>query len=98
MNGARRRDFDQRVVALEYNPRRMKAPVVSLRGSGETANAMLRMARRYGISVVDNGHLVDDLDALELEECVPHQLYDEVAEVFVHLKGSHKPYSYCRKR
>ncbi len=66
-------------VALEYGLR--ETPVVSAKGTGELAEAIIAEARRQGVHVAEDRALVAALSRLDLEQEIPRDLYVAVAVV-----------------
>lgn len=82
-------DSDRLAVALEYNRGKGTAPQVAAKGSRIWAEKIVEAARRHGVPVVRNAPLAHALDALEVGEEIPEELYETVAEVlhFVYSLG-----------
>lgn len=72
-----------RAIALSYEPGSMNAPQVCASGLRETAKRIESAARRYGVPVVKNRGLAEQLAELECREEIPSGLYDPVAELLV---------------
>jgi len=68
-------------VALEYEAGTRTAPVVVAKGRGVIAEKILEIARENGITIEANPMLVEALSGVELDEQVPRELYEAVAEV-----------------
>ncbi len=66
-------------VALAYG--RRDAPVVTAKGSGELAEAIIAEARKQGVHVAEDRELVAALSRLDLEQEIPRDLYVAVAVV-----------------
>ena len=66
-------------VALAYGHR--DAPVVTAKGSGELAEAIIAEARKQGVHVAEDRELVAALSRLDLEQEIPRDLYVAVAVV-----------------
>lgn len=71
----------KRAVALRYIAERDRAPKVVAKGAGAVAEALLRLAGDEGVATVVNQPLVDALMQLELDDVIPAELYQAVAEV-----------------
>ena len=71
----------KRAVALRYIAERDRAPKVVAKGAGAVAEALLRIADDEGVDTVVNQPLVDALMQLELDDVIPAELYQAVAEV-----------------
>ena len=68
-------------VALEYEAGTRTAPVVVAKGRGVIAEKILEIARENGITIEANPMLVEALSGVELDEQIPRELYEAVAEV-----------------
>jgi len=68
-------------VALEYEIGTRDAPRVTAKGYGEIAEQIIATAREHDIVIESNPHLVEALSGLELDESIPMELYEAVAEV-----------------
>lgn len=71
----------KKAVALRYSPDQIAAPVVVAKGKGEVAETILQKAREYGVPVQENASLVEVLSQLDLEQQIPPDLYQLVAEI-----------------
>lgn len=69
-------------AALKYSPESKDAPHVAAKGSGMTANRILEKAEENNIPVIEDASLVELLSAVELNEKIPEELFEAVAEVF----------------
>jgi flagellar biosynthesis protein len=67
-------------VALEYEGGRT-APVVVAKGRGEIAEKIMAVAKEHGITIEANPMLAEALSGVELDEHIPRELYEAVAEV-----------------
>jgi flagellar biosynthetic protein FlhB len=68
-------------VALRYDAEQMDAPRVVARGRHQLAAQIRRIARQHGVPIVRNVPLASALVDLELDEEIPAELYEAVAEV-----------------
>jgi flagellar biosynthesis protein len=71
----------KKAVALKYEPERSAAPTVVAKGQGVIAEQILRRAQEHGIPVQEDTSLVEVLSKLDLEQQIPPELYQLVAEV-----------------
>ncbi|MCD1257837.1 EscU/YscU/HrcU family type III secretion system export apparatus switch protein [Paenibacillus athensensis] len=71
----------KKAVALRYAPEQQKAPMVIAKGKGHMADTILQKAKEHGIPVQEDASLVEVLSKLELEQEIPPELYQLVAEV-----------------
>ena len=73
-------------VALRYRPDKDPAPVVLAKGVDEVAARIVRKAEECKIAIVENVPLARALYAsTELNQEIPQELYNAVAEVLVYL-------------
>jgi flagellar biosynthesis protein len=68
-------------VALDYEIGTRTAPVVVAKGRGHIAEKILEIARENGIVIETNPMLVEALSGVELDDHIPRELYEAVAEV-----------------
>ena len=68
-------------VALEYEAGTQTAPVVVAKGRGEIAERILTVAKEHGITIEANPMLAEALSGVELDDHIPRELYEAVAEV-----------------
>jgi flagellar biosynthesis protein len=78
-----------RVAALRYDAPTDRAPKLVARGEGHVAERILAMAREHGIPVHEDRELVDVLSALDLEDDIPLEVYQVVAEILAFLYRAH---------
>jgi flagellar biosynthesis protein len=72
----------KRAVALSYDQVGADAPVVTAKGRGETAEKMIEAANKHHIPIQEDSTLVNLLGKLDINEKIPQELYQAVAEVF----------------
>lgn len=70
-----------KAVALRYLPHEDNAPRVTAKGVGKVAEEILQVASERGIPVQQDASLVSVLSQLELNEQIPEELYQVVAEI-----------------
>jgi len=73
----------QLAVAVEYDQDELGVPLVSAVGKLKMAEMITRVARRYGVPVKANRELATKLAALESNQFIPEDMYQDVAELFV---------------
>jgi flagellar biosynthesis protein len=71
----------RKAVALSYQPEAHTAPRLVAKGTGEVADRILKTAGEHGVSIREDASLVEVLSKLELQEEIPAELYQVVAEV-----------------
>ncbi len=69
-------------VALSYDDHQMVAPTVVAKGKGDTAERILAQAKAHGIPVQEDETLVELLGKLNMNQQIPEELFQVVAEVF----------------
>ncbi len=74
-----------RAVALRYTADEMAAPQVVAKGRGELAERILAISAEADIPVVEDGDLVELLEAVELLDEIPTELFTAVAETLAFL-------------
>jgi flagellar biosynthesis protein len=72
----------KQAVALRYRPDMDDAPIVTAKGSRETARKIIEVAKSHGIPVQEDETLITLLMNLDLGEAIPPELYQVVAEIF----------------
>lgn len=73
----------KKAVALRYDQTKDNAPKVIASGKGQIANKIIQMAEKSGVPVYEDKALVEMLSCLELNEEIPIELYEIVAEILV---------------
>jgi flagellar biosynthesis protein FlhB len=68
-------------VALQYDETSMNAPQIVAKGEMLMAQRIVRIAKRHNVPVIQNVPLARSLFPLELDEEVPEELYQAVAEI-----------------
>ncbi|MDZ5711704.1 EscU/YscU/HrcU family type III secretion system export apparatus switch protein [Jeotgalibacillus haloalkalitolerans] len=68
-------------VALTYT-NDSPAPVVSAKGKGKIAESIIEQAKAHHVPIQQDESLVELLGQLDLNETIPDELYQAVAEVF----------------
>lgn len=69
-------------IALTYKPDSENAPVVLAKGKGKIAENILKKAQENHIPIQEDPSLVSLLGQLDINESIPEELYQAVAEVF----------------
>jgi flagellar biosynthetic protein FlhB len=68
-------------VALQYEEERMNAPRVVAKGETFLAKKIIEIAKSHDVPVIRNIPLARSLFTLEVEEEIPEELYETVAEI-----------------
>jgi flagellar biosynthetic protein FlhB len=73
-------------IALEYDEASKSAPVIAAKGMGLYAEQLKEIAKTHHVPLVRNIPLAQALNRLEIDDEIPEDLYQAVAEVlsFVH--------------
>lgn len=69
-------------VALKYDVETTTAPVVVARGKGQIADNILQKAKDHDVPIQEDPTLVQLLGELDINDSIPENLYNAVAEVF----------------
>lgn len=69
-------------IALSYEPNENSGPRVIAKGKGKIAENILEKANLNDIPVYEDPNLIELLGQLDLNEAIPEDLYQAVAEVF----------------
>lgn len=80
MNG--KKYVRKEAIALNYNPDNNNSPKVIAKGKGKIADNIVEKAVQSDIPVYEDKNLVELLGKLDLNEAIPEELYEVVAEVF----------------
>lgn len=79
-------------IALSYQPNGSAGPKVLAKGKGKIAENILEQAFIHDVPIHEDPNLVELLGQLDLNETIPEELYQAVAEVFAfiyHLDREH---------
>lgn len=79
-------------VAIKYNDSEEEVPMLIAKGVGMAAKNIIGEASNLGIPIIRNVPLARDLQWLDLNEEIPHHLYDSVAEVLLFVHELNKKY------
>lgn len=72
---------DHIAVALQYDEEEMEAPRVVAKGEHAIAKQIIDVARAHGVPIVRDVALARALRELEIDEEIPEDLYEAVAEI-----------------
>ncbi|MEB3101184.1 EscU/YscU/HrcU family type III secretion system export apparatus switch protein [Ferviditalea candida] len=70
-----------KAVALRYVQEQQEAPIVTAKGKGLVAQKIIERAQASGVPVQENASLVEVLSKLDIDQQIPPELYQLVAEV-----------------
>ncbi|MFD2612983.1 EscU/YscU/HrcU family type III secretion system export apparatus switch protein [Paenibacillus gansuensis] len=77
-----------KAVALKYMPGTQQAPTVTAKGSGRVAEAILEKAKEHGVPIQEDASLVEVLSKIEVDQQIPPELYQLVAEILSYVYRS----------
>lgn len=69
-------------IALNYNPQDSTGPKITAKGKGKIAENILEKAKEHDVPIYEDPNLVQLLGQLDMNESIPEELYQAVAEVF----------------
>lgn len=69
-------------VALSYDAIKHSAPKIAAKGKGKVAENIIKIAQEQNIPIQADPTLVDLLSQLKINETIPEELYQVVAEIF----------------
>jgi len=69
-------------VALQYDKEKDRAPKVTAKGKGKTAQKIIELAQYNDIPIKKDEDLLELLSKVKLDKEVPAEMYKAVAEVF----------------
>jgi flagellar biosynthesis protein len=76
-----KRDKPKKAVALGYKPTSDNAPKVLAAGKGKIAEKIISTAKEHGIPLQEDSDMVEVLSKLDINEEIPPDLYQAVAEI-----------------
>ncbi len=71
----------KKAVALRYDREKEDAPRITAAGKGLVAERIIAAARAHGITIYEDKDLTELLSRIELNDVIPTELYQVVAEV-----------------
>lgn len=75
-----------RVAGINYQSG--ETPTVSITAEGRAAEESVALARELGVPLVENGELAKALQALELDQEIPSEMYEAVARVLIGIEDN----------
>jgi flagellar biosynthesis protein len=72
----------KQAVALRYDAKADESPQLIGKGRGLLAEDIITKAKEHNIPIQEDASLVEVLSQLELNQKIPSELYEVVAEVF----------------
>lgn len=71
-----------KAAALRYDQYKSAAPMITATGKGLVADEIIKRAKENDIPIMEDSSLVELLAELNINETIPEELYQAVAEVF----------------
>ena len=69
-------------IALKYDKNKDEAPKIIGKGKGKIAESILEIARENNVLIQKDSSLTELLGQLNINESIPQELYEAVAEIF----------------
>lgn len=86
-----------KAIALSYDEKVDSEPKVVAKGKGNIAQNLIDMAEAHGIPIQEDIALVELLGELKLNEGIPEELYQVIAEVFAFIYKMDKSFENADK-
>jgi flagellar biosynthesis protein len=83
----------KQAVALSYDATIQSAPKVVAKGKGMVAANIIEKAKEHHLPIQEDASLVELLSQLQINENIPEQLYEAVAEVFAFIYNVDRQHS-----
>lgn len=80
----------KKAAALSYDVNKEHAPKLSASGKGYIAENIIEKAKEHSVPIQEDASLVELLAELNINETVPEEIYQAVAEVFAFIYRSDK--------
>ncbi len=80
----------KKAVALQYDQQKDAVPTLTAKGRGDVAEKILALAKEHKIPIKEDKDLVMLLEALEVDQEIPLELYAVVAEIFSYIYNMNK--------
>ncbi|MEA3554180.1 MAG: EscU/YscU/HrcU family type III secretion system export apparatus switch protein [Campylobacterota bacterium] len=77
-----KKNFVKKAASLKYDNHTNQAPTVTSFGQRENASNIIKIAEQNNIPIKKDEDLVNMLSQIELNQEIPVELYQAVAEVF----------------
>ncbi|WP_368654802.1 EscU/YscU/HrcU family type III secretion system export apparatus switch protein [Ornithinibacillus sp. 4-3] len=87
----------KKAVALKYDQDKGAAPIITASGKGLIADAIIDKAAEHQIPTLEDESLVEILSQLDINQTIPDELYQAVAEVFAFIYHTDKNVEYSEK-
>lgn len=85
-------------IALSYKPGATDSPTLVAKGKGKIAENILAKAQEHDVPIQEDPSLVELLGQLDINQSIPEELYQAVAEVFAFVYKIDKEKGIARSR
>ncbi|WP_456382935.1 EscU/YscU/HrcU family type III secretion system export apparatus switch protein [Persephonella sp.] len=75
----------KKAVALRYDREKDRAPKVVAKGKGHIGEKIIQIAKEHNIPIKEDPVLVETLSQIEINQEIPPELYQAVAEILVYI-------------
>lgn len=89
--------FRKKAAALKYDQAQNSPPRVTARGKGFIAENIIQKAKENDVPIVEDASLVELLSEININETIPEELYEVVAEVFAYIYRVDQVMDYSKK-
>jgi flagellar biosynthesis protein len=89
----KRKNTRKEAVALSYDEKKHSAPKLVAKGKGLIADTIIEKAMENDIPIQEDPSLLQVLSNLQINESIPDELYQAVAEVFAFIYKVDKEHS-----
>ena len=72
----------KKAIALRYDHEKESVPTVIAKGKGQIAEGIIETANQHGVYIQEDPALLELLSKLEINQQIPEELYEAVAEIF----------------
>jgi flagellar biosynthesis protein len=86
----KKEDKIKKAVALKYERGKDAAPKVTAKGRGAVADKILALAKEHKIPIEQDSTLMEALYRLDINEEIPEELYQVVAELLAFIYRMNK--------
>jgi len=94
----KRKHSRKEAIALSYDPEIGDAPKIVAKGKGKIAENIIGKAVEHEVPIQEDPTLVELMGQLDVNETIPEQLYQAVAEVFAYVYQLDREHSFSKKK
>ncbi|WP_138414866.1 EscU/YscU/HrcU family type III secretion system export apparatus switch protein [Aquibacillus sediminis] len=82
--------YIKRAAALQYDRSNDVAPKLTAKGNGAIAETIIKKAKENNIPIQEDPSLVELLSKININEQIPEELYQVIAEIFAFIYQTDK--------